>query len=272
MEHKMGRIILILLFNILTVFCAFTNVSSQTFEYCASIENVTSFGLYTTVSTKFFEKDVFKTSDGNLEITFIGHATLMLNFGGKVIHVDPIGTYADYSQLPKADIILVTHDHPDHFDLKAIDLLHSEKTALLLTQACSTNVRGGIVMNNGDVKTIQGIKIEAVPAYNIISKRPDGTPYHLKSEGNGYVITFGDKRIYLAGDTENIPEMKELKGIDIAFLPVTWPYTMTPEMTAEVAKALKIKVLYPYHYGDTDINILVNLLIEQMEVPIRKLK
>jgi hypothetical protein len=187
-EDKMGRIILLL--N-LVVFLAFTTVSAQTFEM-----------------------DVVKTSAGNLEVTFIGHASLMFNFGGKIIQVDPVSMYADYSKMSKADVILVTHDHADHFDPKAIGFIQTEKTALVLTQACSTKIQGGTIMNNGYVQTIQGIQIEAVPAYNIVSKRPDGTPFHPKGVGNGYIITFGNKRVYVAGDAENIPEMKELKGID----------------------------------------------------------
>ncbi len=224
-----------------------------------------------TASAQQFETDIIKTSGGDLQITFIGHATLMFTFGGKVIHIDPVSTYADFSKLSKADIILVAHDHSDHFDLKAIEFIRTEKTALVLTQTCSTKIQGGIVMNNGDVQTIQGFKIEAIPAYNIINKRPDGTPYHPKGVGNGYVITFGDKRVYVAGDTENTPEMKELKNIDIAFLPMNAP-TMTPEMFIDAAKALKPKILYPYHFGNSDTTTIIDPLINQMEVRIRKMK
>jgi L-ascorbate metabolism protein UlaG (beta-lactamase superfamily) len=129
-------------------------------------------------------------------------------------------------------------------------------------------------MKNGDVKTVEGLKIEAFPAYNIVHKRPDGQPYHPKGIGNGYVITFGDKRVYVAGDTENIPEMKELKNIDIAFLPMNLPFTMTPEMAADAAKALKPKILYPYHFGETDTSKLLNLLKDEKttEIRIRKMK
>ena len=107
-------------------------------------------------------------------------------------------------------------------------------------------------MKNGDRRTLQGFEVEAVPAYNIVHKRPDGNPFHPKGQGNGYVITFGGKRIYVAGDTEPIPEMAALKDIDIAFLPMNLPYTMSPEMTAEAARTIRPKILYPYHYGDTD--------------------
>jgi len=221
-----------------------------------------------------FETDIIKTSAGDLKITFIGHGTLMFNFAGKVIHVDPFSVLADYNILPKADLILVTHEHRDHLDLKAINTLRTEKTVVVLTETCAKQVQGGIAMTNGDVKTIEGFKIEAVPAYNIIHKRETGQPFHPKGVGNGYVITFGDKRVYVAGDTENVPEMKDLKKIDIAFLPMNLPYTMTPEMVAEAAKAFKPKILYPYHFGETDTSKVVNLLkgTPEIEVRIRNMK
>jgi L-ascorbate metabolism protein UlaG (beta-lactamase superfamily) len=198
----------------------------------------------------------------------------MFNFGGKVIHVDPYSALADYNIFPKADLILLTHEHRDHLDLKALNTVRTEKTVVVLTETCAKQVERGIVMRNGDVKTVEGLKIEAVPAYNIVHKRNTGQPFHPKGVGNGYVITFGDKRVYVAGDTENIPEMKALKNIDIAFLPMNLPYTMTPEMVADAAKAFKPKILYPYHFGETDTSKLVNLMKEspEIEVRIRKMK
>jgi len=221
-----------------------------------------------------FETDSIKTSAGDLKITFIGHGTLIFTFVGKIIHVDPFSEMADYTKLPKADIILLTHEHRDHLDLKALNPVRTEKTLVVLTQTCAKQVEGGIVMNHGDVKFIEGLKIEAVPAYNIIHKRDTGQPFHPKGIGNGYIITFGDKRVYVAGDTENIPEMKELKGIDIAFLPMNLPYTMTPEMVADAAKAFKPKILYPYHFGETDTSKLLDLLksTKEIEIRIRKMK
>ena len=221
-----------------------------------------------------FEKDTIKTSAGNLEITFIGHASLIFTFNHKVIYADPFSRLVDYSQLPKADIILITHEHSDHFDLDAIRKIRKEKTNIVLTKTCAENLSGGIIMNNGDITTVDEIKIEAVPAYNIVHKRDNGEPYHKKGIGNGYVITFGDKKVYIAGDTENTPEMKALKGIDIAFLPMNLPYTMTPEMVADAAKSFKPKILYPYHYGDTDVSRLIDLTkgVKDVEVRVRKMK
>lgn len=222
---------------------------------------------------KRFAMDTIATKAGDLKITLIGHATLMFDYGGKVVHVDPWTKLADYSKLPKADLVLITHDHYDHFDPKAVAAVRREDTRVVLTKACADKVPGGIVMKNGDVQTVQGFKIEAVPAYNIVQKRPDGQPFHPKGVGNGYVVTFGQTRVYIAGDTENTPEMAKLEKIDIAFLPMNLPYTMTPAMVAEAAKAFKPKILYPYHYGETDPNELVNLLKDStgIEVRIRKM-
>ena len=220
------------------------------------------------------EYDIIKTSAGDLKITFIGHGSLMFTFGGKVIHVDPVSKEADYTKLPKADLILLTHQHGDHLDAKALDILRTGKTDLVMTELCAKQVKGGMVMRNGEVKNVGGLKIEAVPAYNLVHMRSPGNPFHSKGEGNGYVITFGDKRIYVAGDSENIPEMKKLEKIDVAFLPMNLPYTMTPEMVADAAKAFKPRILYPYHFGETDTSKLLALLKDskEIEVRIRKMK
>lgn len=230
--------------------------------------------IFVATAQQQFEEDIIETSKGQLKITFIGHGTLMFTFGGKIIHVDPVGRYADYSTLPKADIILVTHEHGDHLDPEVIGIIRGEKTDMILTEKCTEKVKGGLIMKNGDVKTVQGLKIEATPAYNIVHMRQSGVPYHPKGDGNGYMITFGDKRVYVAGDTENTPEMKELKDVDIAFLPMNLPYTMSPEMVADAVKAFRPKILYPYHYGNTDTSEIVELLKdeEDIEVRIRNMK
>jgi len=219
-----------------------------------------------------FEADTIQTNQGDLVITFIGHATLCFEWNNKVVHVDPWSRLADYSQLPKADVILVTHQHGDHLDPDAIKAASRDNTKVILTQKCAEKV-SGIVMANGDVKEVAGMTIKAVPAYNIQNKRENGQPFHPKGEGNGYVITFGDKTVYIAGDTENIPEMAELKGkVDIAFIPMNVPYTMTPEMAADAARKIAPSILYPYHFGDTDVNKLVKLLKnEKIDIRIRKM-
>ena len=216
-----------------------------------------------------YEKDNIETSVGDLEITFIGHGTLMFSFDDKIIHVDPWSRLANYSELPKADLILLTHHHADHFDKAVLKLLRMENTIVVLTEICAEEVEGGIVMKNGDHQTIMDIEIEAVPAYNLVHKRESGEFYHPKGEGNGYVLTFGDTRVYVAGDTENTPEMKALEKIDYAFLPMNLPYTMTPEMVADAVNAFKPKVLYPYHYGNTEVSRLIELLEDNKDTEVR---
>lgn len=221
-----------------------------------------------------YESDIIKTSAGEIKMTFIGHASLVFEFNGKVIHIDPVGRYGDYSTLPKADLILITHEHGDHLDPDEIGKTEKGNTRIICNEVSSEQLGRGEVMKNGDKKNFDEIIIEAVPAYNLVNKRKDGNPYHPKGNGNGYVLTFGDKRIYIAGDTENIPEMKNLKDIDIAFLPMNLPYTMSPEMVADAVKMFNPSILYPYHYGTTDPDEIVQLLKDKKdcEVRIRKLR
>ena len=216
-----------------------------------------------------FEKEIINTSKGELEITFIGHGTLMLKFDGKIIHIDPFNRLADYAKLPKADAVFITHHHGDHLSAEALQQVRTDSTIVILTEICAKQVEGGIIMKNGDVRDVLGIKVEAVPAYNILHKRDNGEFFHPKGEGNGYILTFGDKRVYIAGDTEDTPEMKNLKDIDYAFLPMNLPYTMTPEMVADAAKVFRPKVLFPYHFGDTDTSLLVELLKNEKDIELR---
>ena len=221
-----------------------------------------------------FEKDVFPAPGGDLEITFIGHGSLMFSDGRKVIHVDPVSAEADYATLPKADLILITHDHYDHLDAAALAALKKAGTEIVAGPACEGKAAGAVILKNGQIKNVQGIAIEAVPAYNIKHMRAPGQPFHPRGEGNGYIFTFCGQRMYVAGDTENIPEMADLKGIDIAFLPMNLPYTMTPEMVAGAARMFHPKILYPYHQGDTDASRLSALLKgeKSIEVRIRRMK
>src|SRR5512145_802734 len=162
------------------------------------------------------QTDTIKTSQGDLVVSFLGHSSLMMSWGGKIIHSDPVSSEADYAKLPKADILLISHEHYDHLDLKAVAYVKTAATKIIGNPEVGKQVPGTIVMKNGDQQAVEGLKIEAVPAYNIQHMMAPGKPFHPKGVGNGYVVTFGDRRVYLAGDTENIPEMKDLKDIDIA--------------------------------------------------------
>lgn len=219
-----------------------------------------------------YASDRINTSEGELEMFFIGHGTLMFKFSGKVIHIDPVMMTADYATMPDADLILVTHEHGDHLDLKAIKDIMKADTRIVMTEKCAEQAGDlhPIIMKNGDVKTIDGIRIQAIPAYNIVHKRPGGGAFHPKGDGNGYILTFGQTNVLVGGDTENIPEYKDLNmKIDVAFLPMNLPYTMTPEMVADAAKDIKPAILYPYHYGETDPQKLVELLKSDKNIEVR---
>ena len=218
-----------------------------------------------------YPKDIIPTSTGDVTLTFIGHGTLMFQHQGKVIHVDPVGREGDYTSLPDADLILVTHEHGDHLDLEAISQIMKtgSGTSIVVSASCEGQINDARVMRNGDEAVVAGYSVEAVPAYNRVHMRSEGQPYHPRGNGNGYIITFGDTRVYVAGDTENIPEMNDLEDIDIAFLPMNLPYTMTPEMVADATRSIRPRILYPYHFGDTDTGELVVLLEGEDWVDVR---
>ncbi len=211
------------------------------------------------------EVDVFTTANGtNVFMHCIKHGSLSINIGNKWIYVDPvtdkIPPVTDYTTMPKADYILITHEHADHLDAKAIEQLTKEGT-ILVTNPRSSEILGGKgkVLANGAsmADSIEHWTVDAVPAYNT---SPSKQQFHPKGRDNGYVLNIEGLRIYIAGDTEPIPEMKDIKDIDIAFLPCNLPFTMTPEQLAEAAKVIRPKVLFPYHYGQTDIQQVVALL------------
>jgi len=228
-----------------------------------------AFGALSATAREALLQDRIVTTGGEVELGFIGHGSLMLTYQGKVIHVDPYSKVGDYTTLPKADLILLTHDHSDHLDQSALSAIRTDSTQVILPPVCSDRVAGGLVMKNGEQRTMLGIPITAIPAYNLVHKRENGELFHPKGVGNGYVLTFGDTNLYIAGDTENTPEMKALTHIDCAFLPMNLPYTMTPEMVADAARAFQPKILYPYHYGETDPKKLITLLKDRPEIEVR---
>ena len=204
--------------------------------------------------------ETFFTSSGiPVAITLIKHGTLALRYKAQTFHVDPVGGYGkptDYAvEFPKADYIIVTHEHGDHFDREAIGALTEDGLTTLVTNArCAEMLGYGTVMANGDSIALPcGAFLQAVPAYNYTEGR---TMFHPKGRDNGFVLSMDGLRIYIAGDTEDIPEMAKLKGIDVAFLPVNQPYTMTVEQCIRAAQVIAPRVLIPYHFSRTNLTDL----------------
>ncbi|MBS1855999.1 MAG: MBL fold metallo-hydrolase [Acidobacteria bacterium] len=201
--------------------------------------------------------DVFPTSAGNVEITPIQHASLMLQAGGKVLYVDP--AQGRYDGRPPADYILITDIHGDHLAPAVIEKLRKPGTVIVAPKAVAETVKDARVLSNGESTTLGAFKIDAIPMYNL-KPAANGQVYHEKGRGNGYIVTYGGKRFYIAGDTEGIPEMLALRNIDVAFIPMNLPFTMTPEAAAAAVRAFHPAVVYPYHYRGQDTKIFARAL------------
>lgn len=209
-----------------------------------------------------------KTSQGDLVIQPINHSAIRFEFRGKQYYVDPAGA-ADWAKMPKADAIFITHEHGDHLAAGIIEQIRKEGTILVASLPASAKAANAQTIEVGQSKPVLDITAEAVPAYNLTAER---LRYHPKDrKDNGYVLTFGDKRVYVAGDTEGTPEMRALKNIDIAFLPINLPYTMTPKEAADAARAFKPKILYPYHQGQSDPSEVKRLLADEKGIEVRVL-
>ncbi len=216
-----------------------------------------------------------KVRGGELTIQPVTHATMVLSYQKKNIYIDPTGGAAAFKGLAAPDIMVITDIHGDHFDPKTIDAINTAKAVLVVPQAVADQLPGTadkskvVILKNGDKTVQQGISILAIPMYNL-PEAPDAR--HTKGRGNGYVLTIGGKNIYISGDTEDIPEMRALKNIDIAFVCMNMPYTMDVNQASEGVLAFKPKVVYPYHYRGQDVNTfktLVNTLDKNIEVRLR---
>lgn len=197
--------------------------------------------------------DRIPATGGDITIQPLNHATLQIVYANHVIDVDPVAQ-ATYTGLAAPDIILITDIHGDHLDPATIAKVRKPSTKIVAPSAAAAKLENPIVMANGETKTVDGLTIEAVPMYNLSRGPAAGQFFHDKGRGNGYVLTLGGKRIYIAGDTEGVPEMRALKNIDVAFVPMNLPYTMPPAEAADAVKAFKPKVVYPYHYRGSDVN------------------
>jgi len=204
-----------------------------------------------------YEVDIFRTDSGK-EVYFhaLVHASIRIEYDSLNIYIDPVGRMGGkqirYLGMPRANYVFVTHEHGDHFDREALGMMPAAR--LVTNERCAGMLGYGDVMANGDVLQLRDdIKVEAVPAYNCSEGR---TQFHPKGRDNGYILTLDGLRIYIAGDTEDIPEMADIKDIDVAFLPCNQPYTMTPDQLVNAVNAVKPKVVFPYHYSNTDVSVL----------------
>lgn len=199
----------------------------------------------------------FDTAAGVVKITPIYHASLLIEAGGKDIYVDPAKP-ANFSGLPPADLILITDIHGDHMDPNSISQISKSGTEIFAPPAVQKTVSSAQPISNGETKTWNGWTIEAIPMYNIQRGPSAGTLYHPKGRGNGYVLTYGGKRFYFSGDTENIPEMRALKNIYVAFVCMNLPYTMPPDEAAQAVKTFHPQIVIPYHYRGSDLTVFKN--------------
>ncbi len=200
----------------------------------------------------FSASQQFTTLLGLLTIVPSGHGAVCFMLEETVIYVDPYSATTDYSGYPKADIVFFTHDHQDHYDVKALKHLVTPQTVFVGPECMEQHLKLEKMLRNGDSFTWKGIEVKAVPAYNIINKRQDGNPFHPKGYGNGYLFTFGDFKVYLAGDTELIPEMETYGPVDVAILPKNLPYTMSDDQFIQAIKVIGAPVVYPVHYFELD--------------------
>lgn len=196
--------------------------------------------------------DTISAQGGPIRVQPITHGSVQIEHGGKVIHLDP-WSQGDYSRAKPADLILITDVHPDHLDPAAIAKVRKAGTVIVGPEAVARQLPGVTVLRNGERRTIAGIAVEAVPMYNLKRGPAPGQLYHTKGRGNGYVVTLGGKRLYFSGDTENIPEARRLRNIDVAFVCMNLPYTMTPAEAAAMTAAFRPKIVYPYHYRGSNL-------------------
>ena len=198
------------------------------------------------------QTQVFATSSGPVRITPLNHASTLIEAGGKFIYLDPAKP-VDFSGKPKADLILITDIHGDHMDPGAIQAIEKTGTEILAPPAVVQTVTTGKAIANGETRTWQDWTIQAIPAYNLKRGPAPGKLFHDKGRGNGYVLTYGGKRFYFSGDTEDVPEMRALKNIDVAFVCMNLPYTMPPDEAAAAVKAFHPRIVIPYHYRGSDL-------------------
>ena len=217
------------------------------------------------------DSDTVPASGGGIEITPITHGSVQIEYGGKVIYVDP-WSRGDYSGAPPADLILVTDIHGDHLDPEMITKLRKSGTPVVAPAAAASKIENPTVLANGETRMVAGVAIEGVPMYNLVRGPEEGKLFHDRGRGNGYILTLGGKRIYFSGDTECVPEIRALENIDVAFITMNLPYTMPPNEAADCVKAFAPKIVYPYHYRGSDLSEFAAPFKERPEIEVRLLE
>ncbi|MCK9626472.1 MAG: MBL fold metallo-hydrolase [Bacteroidales bacterium] len=202
----------------------------------------------------------YKTPIGDLQVEVFGHSSVLFRLENKRIYLDPYSDVCSFVGKEPADLILITHNHYDHYDKKAFSNIQTSKTIFIVSEDVPKVDNRYIVLRNEEACEYEGIHFKAVPSYNIKKRRADGSLFHPRGLGNGYIMDFGGYKIYIAGDTEFIPEMRNISNIEIAFLPKDLPYTMSDEEFIMAANIIKPRYLYPYHYFDLDVTKLKKFL------------
>jgi L-ascorbate metabolism protein UlaG (beta-lactamase superfamily) len=215
--------------------------------------------------------DSLPAEGGDLIIHPVNHGTFVMGWNDKVIYVDPVGGGKRFDGLPRPGLILLTHTHGDHLSVETLQAVAGEKTVLVAPPSVAGQLpeklrAQTVVLTNGETKSVAGISIEAVPMYNTT---PERAKYHSRGSGNGYVVTLGGRRVYVSGDTEDIPEMRALKNIDVAFVCINQPYTMTEEQAASAVRDFKPKMVYPYHFRGSDLEKFKKLVGADRGVEVR---
>ncbi len=207
------------------------------------------------------------TSEGDLVINPVSHASFIMSWNGKIVYVDPVGGVGAYDGLPRPDLILLTDIHADHLDGATLAGIVGNAEivapAAVLAQLPGGLVERAVSLPNGGIAQRLDITVKAIPMYNLTEDR---LQFHGKGRGNGYVVTFGDTRVYISGDTEDIPEMRALEDIDVAFICFNLPYTMTERQAADAVNAFRPGIVYPYHYRGSDLALFSNMVDEGIEV------
>ena len=256
--------------NSLVTFATNTSTSLQHTDSAAPYLPSRLYRAAQLTGTNILNGDHVVTTNGDVVIRPLYHATFVLNWNGKFIYNDP-DTPASYAGLPRGDLVLISHEHGDHFDANALNTVTKTNTIIIAPQVVYNAMTAGhkaltIVLTNGASTNVLGLTVEAVPAYNFPTNQ---TVNHVKGVGNGYVVTIGGKRFYMAGDTQDVPEMRALQNIEVAFICMNLPFTMTVDAAASAVRQFQPRVVYPYHFSSSDVARFKQLVGTDLGIEVR---